>query len=109
MDSARKADQPFDRLTGLCKVMTDALDRAVEAEEGEHLPVRAIVFLEDDEKGGIVTSGYEDTIAAMAAVFVHIKAIFQAEGKDLDFIGIPDSPEGISNEQDPEQGPDQHS
>lgn len=100
---AQKADQPFDRLTRLCDVATHALDDAVEIEaeeargqEGVNLtPVKAIVFLEDDESAGIVIHGYDDSMDAMTALFLHMKAIFQANGKDLDFVGIPDSPEGI--------------
>jgi len=94
----QKSDRPFNRLTNLCEVMTDALTLDVEADQtGLHGKVRVIVFLEDDNGAGIETYGYDDSLSAMASLFVHMKAIFQASGKDLDFIGvdIPDTPEGL--------------
>lgn len=91
------SNEPFDRLTTLCQTMTDALDEALAAETGEHPPIRTIVFLEDDERAGIVTHGYEDSLDAMGSLFIHMKAIFQAHGKDLEFIAVPDSPEGVTD------------
>jgi len=101
----KQADQPFTRLTRLCQSMTDALDDALEAEREEHrgdpeanlTPVKAIVFLEDDEKAGIQIRDYEDSVQAMAALFMHMKAIFQASGRDLEFVGIPDTVEGAED------------
>ena len=99
-DKVRASGEPFDRLTRLCAVMSDALEEALEAEETPKGagPVRTIVFLEDDKKAGIQIFGYDDSISAMAALFSHMKAIFEAEGKSLDFVGVnvPDSPEGLS-------------
>jgi len=100
MDDARNSDRPFNRLTRLCDVMTTALDEAIEAEEPndeQRGKVRTIVFLEDDGGAGIETFGYESSIDAMVSLFVHMKAVFQAEGKDLEFIGIPENLEGIDH------------
>jgi hypothetical protein len=86
----RSSDQPFSRLTELSARMTVVLD------EPENADVKAIVFLQDGEMGGIQMHGYEDQNEAMAELFVHMKAVFQSMGKDLDFIGVPDSPEGLT-------------
>lgn len=89
---ARIVDEPQDRLTELCAEMISALDRP------ENADVKAIVFLSDDERGGIAMQGYDDTSEGLADLFVHVKAIFQSMGTDLDFIGVPqvpDSPEGL--------------
>jgi aspartyl aminopeptidase len=99
-DKPVKSDKPFNRLTHLCAHMTEALESAIEAETGEDLtPVKTIVFLEDEKGAGIQTFGYTDSIEAMTALFIHMKAIFEAEGKTLDFVGvnIPDSPEGVDD------------
>jgi hypothetical protein len=89
----RQSDQPIDRLTELCAEMTVPLERP------ENAKVRAIVFLDDmeEERGGLQMFGWEDHTEAMAHLFVHMKAVFQANGADLDFIGIPESPEGVED------------
>jgi hypothetical protein len=84
-----KSDKPQDRLTELCAEMVMPLDRP------ENEDVAAIIFLDDDEAGGMVLKGWADETAAMAALFAHMQAVFQASGRDLQFIGIPDSPEGL--------------
>jgi hypothetical protein len=88
-DEVTTSSEPMDRLTRLCAEMTTVLN------EPENADVKAIVFLEDGEKGGIQTHNYEDTTDALADLFIHMQAMFKAEGKDLQFIGIPDSPEGL--------------
>jgi hypothetical protein len=77
---------PRDRLTRLCKEMTTVLDKP------ENSDVRAIVMLNTDERGGIQLHGYEDQTKAMAEMFIHLQAIFRSVGKELTFIGIPESP-----------------
>lgn len=80
---------PMDRLTELCAEMTVPLD------DPENSDVKAIVFLHDGDRGGIVLHGYEDEVEAMSELFAHMKAVFQAVGKDLDFVFVPDSPQGL--------------
>jgi hypothetical protein len=85
-------DHPVDRLTKLCDEMTTVLH------EPENDDVKAIVFLHDPNRGGIVLHGYDSEVEAMAELFLHIKAVFNSIGKDIDFVGIPDSPEGLTPE-----------
>ena len=91
-DEITSNDHPVDRLTGLCAEMTVPLDRP------ENEDVKAIVFLHDPTRGGIVLHGYDDEVEAMAELFVHVKAVFNSIGKDIDFIGVPESPEGLTRE-----------
>lgn len=84
------SDQPFDRLTELAAEMTKVLDAP------EHADVRAIVFLNDAHSGGIQLFGYDDQVEAMAELFIHMKAIMNSMGKDLEFIPVPESPEGLT-------------
>ncbi len=85
-------DHPVDRLTDLCDEMRSPLLRP------ENDDVKAIVFLHDPERGGIVIHGYDSEVDAMAELFLHIKAVFNSIGKDIDFVAVPDSPEGLSPE-----------
>lgn len=100
VSDVRSAKEPFDRLTVLCRTMTDALEEAlaVEDEENRGKPelskIKTIVFLEDDQKAGIQIFGYDSSTEAMAALFVHMKAIFQASGRDLEFVAVPDFVDG---------------
>ncbi len=81
-NDTQKSEEPFDRLTGLCAEMTAAIDRP------ENSDVKVIVFLTDEEKSGIQTHGYESPTDAVADLFVHMKALFNADGKDLVFIPV---------------------
>lgn len=81
--------EPFDKLTHLAAKLTDPLD------DPEYADIKAIVFLTDDVKGGIQIHGYEEQMDAIVDLFVHLKAMFNSIGKDLQLIPIPDSPEGL--------------
>lgn len=83
--------EPFDRLPHLSAEMTEPLDRP------ENADVKAIIFLGDEEKGGIQLHGYEDQIEAMVDLFVHMKAIFASMGTELVLIGVPESPQGLED------------
>jgi hypothetical protein len=88
-DGVQQSDQPIDRLTGLCAQMTPILNQP------ENADVRAIVFLNDASHGGIQMHGYEDSATAMAELFVHMRAIFRSMGKELEFVAVPESPQGL--------------
>lgn len=75
----RTEEVPHDRLTRMCATMLAALEADPEYQEGD----RAIVLLDDEAKGGITLHGWENDAEAMAALFVHVRAIFQSNGSDL--------------------------
>ncbi len=85
MSDEKRTYEPHDRLTRLCAAMTDALD--AHPERGDE---RCIVFLqsEDDQRGGLQLHGYEDDTEAIADLFVHLRAIFRGQGKELLFAPI---------------------
>jgi hypothetical protein len=89
-DDVVTGGEAFDRLTELCAEMTSAIERP------DTQDVRGIVFLSDDKLGGIQMFGYEDQVEAMADLFVHMRSIFKSMGKNLEFVGIPESPEGLT-------------
>jgi hypothetical protein len=76
---ATKDEKPMDRLTRLCDAMTVAMEAHPEYREGD----KCQIFIQDGEKGGIVLSGYEDATDAMAELFFHMKAVFEANGQTL--------------------------
>jgi len=78
-DATRTEGEPHDRLTGLCDVMTKAL----RADPGCDDAVKCAVFLQDGDRGGLVLDGYENDVDAIADLFMHLKAIFEANGKKL--------------------------
>lgn len=78
-DDVRRTEEPHDRLTELCAVMTDALDRALEPGEAP----KCIVFLDDGDRGGLQLHGYDDDTDAIVDLLVHLRAIFRANGKEL--------------------------
>lgn len=87
IEGVERGDEPFDRLTWLAEQITsDLLDRP------EYADVKCIVFLEDSERSGIKVHGYSDQTSALVALFVHMKAMFNAMGKDLEFVSVPDTP-----------------
>jgi hypothetical protein len=79
-----RSEEPVDRLTTLCDAMTTAL----KVQEGFSEDVKAVVMLQDDKRGGIQLFNYEDETEAMVDLFMHLRAIFRAQGKDLMFAPI---------------------
>ena len=73
-----RSDEPHERLTRICGAMVDTLE--AHPERGEE---RCIVFLKNDREGGMVLHGYEDDTEAVADLFTHLRAIFRANGSDL--------------------------
>lgn len=79
-----------DRLTRICAAMTTAFDAHPEKLDGD----KCIVFLDSDpeQRSGLTIHGYTDEVEAMANLFMHLRAMFRSTGRDLEFIGIPDTP-----------------
>jgi hypothetical protein len=77
-DTRRSEGEPNDRLTRLCAVMTDALDATPRS--GNE---KVIVFIKDGDRGGLELHGYDDDVEAMTDLMVHLKALFEANGKQF--------------------------
>lgn len=90
----RSEGKPHDRLTRICEAMCDAMD----AHPERHSDDKAIVFLTSTKKGGIQLHGWDDDIDAMAALLTHLQAIFEANGKSLEIIAVPDDASGLTKE-----------
>lgn len=71
---------PFDRLTTLCSEMTKVLD------DDDNKDVRAVIMIDDGERGGIQIHGYDGDNATGEAVtdlILHLRSILRLMGKDL--------------------------
>lgn len=94
-DKARptRSTEPTDRLGRIAAAMTDALEAHPEHLDGDQV----IVILNSAAEGRCVTHlhGYSDDTEAVADMFVHLRAIVRASGRDLEFIGIPDDASGL--------------
>jgi hypothetical protein len=96
MKDVRRTNEPHDRLTALCAAMTEALD----AHPWSGPDVRCVVFLQDGRMGGLQIHGYQPdddaedpdvnvSAQAVADVFSHLKAIFHANGQELQIHPMP--------------------
>jgi len=83
MNDVKRTQEPHDRLTRLCAVMTAALDAS--PERGEE---KCIIFLSDSTGSGITLHGYDDDAEPMVDLLFHLRAIFKANGKELTFVPI---------------------
>ena len=83
-DKPERANEPFDQLTRLCDTMTKAMKADPEYTED----VKCIVFLNNKKRGGLQMTGYEDDTEAIVDLFIHLKAIFKVNGKELMLIPI---------------------
>ncbi len=82
---------PQDRLTRVCDGMLEAFKQHGETADGD----RAIVFLVgEDNRGGIALARYDDDKDALLDLFVHLQAIFRANGKDLHIVPVGMTPPG---------------
>ena len=91
MSEQRRTEQPEERLTRLCAAMTEALD--AHPERGDE---KCIVFLQDGERGGLQLHGYEDDADALVDLFIHLRAIFRSQGRDLSFAPMPEAPADLN-------------
>jgi hypothetical protein len=72
----RTQGEPHDRLTRICDAMTTTLD-----EHPEHSPDdKAMIFLDDGKRGGIVLHGYESDADALTDLLTHLEVLFQTQG-----------------------------
>ena len=78
-DKPVRTHEPHDRLTRLTNVMVEALEQNDEYEED----VKGIVMLSHGDRNGIALTGWEDDSEAMVYLFMHLRAIFEANGKEL--------------------------
>jgi hypothetical protein len=72
----RTEGAPHDRLTRICDAMTVAM-----AEHPEAGPTdKAMIFLDDGHRGGIVLHGYESDLDALTDLLTHLEVLFQTQG-----------------------------
>jgi hypothetical protein len=80
----RTEGEPHDRLTRIC----DAMSATFAAHPEQHEDDKCVIFLDGDGRGGMVTVNYDDDAEALANVFMHLRALFRVNGKDLTFVPI---------------------
>lgn len=90
MSEPKRTTEPHDRLTRLAAAMTDALD-VIPGTDG----VRAIVMLREGNRAAAQLHGYDDDVEAIADVFEHLRAVFRANGRDLEVVMVPDDASGL--------------
>jgi hypothetical protein len=82
MDAERYEDEPPERLTRLCATAMQAMEGSPEYREDDKM----IIFLDDEQSGGLVLHGYDNDTDAVAAIMGHLKAIFNANGFNLEIV-----------------------
>lgn len=80
-DLKRTEGEPHDKLTSFANDMLAPLEAA-----GADL--RAVVMVDDAERGGMVFHGYKDDADAIATILAHLRALLHANGQDLKVITI---------------------
>jgi len=80
-DVTQTKGEPHDRLTRICDRLSTAFDADSEKCEGDKL----IIFIDSDadKRSGIVVHDWEETGNAVAALLVHLQAMFKAMGKNI--------------------------
>ena len=73
VEDLTRSHEPTDRLTTMAGEMC------------EDLPddVKAIVMLTDDDKHGVALIGWDEDLDAIVHMFMHLKAIMQANGTKM--------------------------
>lgn len=88
MTQPTKSDTAQERLTRICDGMLGTFNQHPEKREGD----RAIVFINDETKGGIGIAGYADDKDAIMDLLVHLRAMFRTRGIELHFVPVGDAP-----------------
>jgi hypothetical protein len=81
---AKRSSEPQDRLTRIAGRLIERLSDDPELQGGD----KVIVMLEDATSGGIAMAGYESDADAIAALFMYLKVVFEANGRTLTFVPI---------------------
>jgi hypothetical protein len=76
--------EPQDRLTRMANAVLSAAEAHPEWRAGD----KVIAFLNDRERGGIAIGGYDDDLDALVDLFLHLRAMFAAHGKELSLVGL---------------------
>lgn len=82
----RRETEPHDRLTRICDAMAQTFEAHPERRAGD----KCIVFLDTDDRGGLVLTGYEDDHEALVNLFMHLRAVFAVNGQTLDIMALGD-------------------
>jgi hypothetical protein len=80
----RRSHKPHDRLTWIC----DRLLSKFESDPHSKTSDRICIFITGDETSGLVLGGYEDDLEAMTDLLIHMKKVFEANGKNLMILPI---------------------
>lgn len=80
-DEKRSEGKPHDRMTRLGAAMIETLEANPEYRD----TVRTIIFLTDGDRSGVALHGFASDHQAMAEIFMHMRAVFRANGQDLLF------------------------
>lgn len=78
------SDEPHNRLSRMGGAATEAIAAHPECQDGD----KAIVFINDPEFAGMTLVGYDDMAEAIADLFVHLRALFAANGQELSLVGL---------------------
>lgn len=84
-------DEPHDRLTRICDAMTNTLERHSENPAND---VKAVILLDDGERGGLVSVGYDKAGEMLMNLLEHAEAIAKANGIPLAIAEMPGWPGG---------------
>jgi len=79
MSDEKRDTAPMDRLTRIGNRLIEDFLEDEELTDADKL----IVMIDDADRGGIAMHGWEDDKEALAALFMHLRAIFRVNGKDL--------------------------
>ena len=92
MANETRSEEPTDRKTRIADRVVELIQHDPEYIEGD----RALTVILDDKGGGIGMFGYEADNEAMSDLFLMLRSIARANGMDLEYVSIPDSPEGLN-------------
>ena len=85
MSDEIKSVKPHDKLTRICEAMTLAMDCSEESTGQE----KAIVLIQDGNRGGMVLHGYADDKEALADFMQHAEALFKTFGVKMKVMPMP--------------------
>jgi hypothetical protein len=85
-DQPTQAEEPMDRLTRIAGSMISAMEDHPEYDMDD----KCIIFVDDDDRGGIAVHGYEKVSDAIVDILGHLEVLFKSIGKQLDIAFIPE-------------------
>jgi hypothetical protein len=87
-DEVHVGDEPMSRLTAVANEALEAIETHELSQPNDRVLVLLFEDVDEGVRGGIAMHGYDDPTQAALDLFLHLSALFEANGQQLTLLPI---------------------